>query len=40
MDFSTGDNETFHSALVKPAVNINNLREVVVVVADNSKQSQ
>jgi rod shape-determining protein MreC len=40
MDFSTGDNETFHSALVKPAVNINNLREVVVVVADNSKQTK
>jgi len=37
IDFSPGDNEAFHTAVIKPAVNFNNLREAIVVIAEKEK---
>jgi len=33
-DFAPSDNQAFHSAVVKPAVNFNNLREAIVIIQD------
>jgi rod shape-determining protein MreC len=34
-DFSASGDEAFHSAIIKPAVNFNNLREAIVLIAEN-----
>ena len=38
MDFAYVDNEAFHSAVVKPAVNFNNLREAIIVIPEKPKK--
>jgi rod shape-determining protein MreC len=37
-DFSHKDNEAFQTAVVKPSVNFNNLREAVVMIQDKKKK--
>jgi rod shape-determining protein MreC len=34
-DFSSSDDEAFRSAVIKPAVNFNNLREAIVLIQEN-----
>ncbi len=37
-DFARVDNEAFHSAVVKPAANFNNLREVIIVIPEKTSK--
>lgn len=39
-DFASSDNEAFRSAVIKPAVNFNNLREAIVVIKDKEGGGQ
>jgi rod shape-determining protein MreC len=34
IDFTPANNEAFHSAIIKPAVNINNLREAIIIIQE------